>query len=163
MLDRARVNCHRARAPPGQPTWPTREGIAGTHTANTSTDYRVGNITVLKQLEVSLSLGAVILGHTVAWLPVVVRLIYARPQRFDRRLEKASLDWGQSCTNAYVVHDACRLHARDHRVGAITIKVTLGIAGVALAFLRFGVGGETTVEPSSSDATASPVKQVYVR
>ena len=49
---------------------------------------------VMKQLGFSLSLVTVIVGHSIAWMPVVVTQVYARLRRFDRRFEEASMDLG---------------------------------------------------------------------
>ncbi|RWI66014.1 ABC transporter permease [Mesorhizobium sp.] len=96
---------------------------------------------LLKQLGVSLSLGTVILGHTVAWLPVVVTQIYARLRRFDRRLEEASLDLGANQWQTFwrVVFPNIRVAI----VGSTLLVATLSFNDIAITF--FLTGQENTL------------------
>ena len=49
---------------------------------------------VIRHSSLSLSLLTIIIGHSVAWMPIVITQVYARLRRFDRRLEEgASLVW----------------------------------------------------------------------
>ena len=49
---------------------------------------------VINHSRLSLSLFTIVIGHSVAWMPIVITQVYARLRRFDRRLEEASADLG---------------------------------------------------------------------
>lgn len=49
---------------------------------------------LIKRAGFELSLVSVILGHTVAWIPIVVTQVLARLRHFDREIEEASRDLG---------------------------------------------------------------------
>jgi len=77
-----------------------------------------------------------VLGHTVAWLPVVVTQVFARLRRFDRRIEEASLDLGVGNVETF-----CRVtlpNIRSSIVGSALLVFTLSFDEVAITFLLTG-------------------------
>jgi len=91
---------------------------------------------LLKRLNFELSLGAVILGHTVAWLPIVIGQVFARLRRFDQRLEEASFDLGASAVQTFFRITLPNL--RNAIVGSALLVFTLSFDEVAITFMLTG-------------------------
>ena len=88
---------------------------------------------LLKSLGLGLSLWAVILGHSVAWLPVVVGQVTARLRRFDRRIEEASLDLGAGHVQTFLRVSIPNL--KGAIIGSALLVFTLSFDEVAITFL----------------------------
>jgi spermidine/putrescine transport system permease protein len=91
---------------------------------------------ILKGWNLELSLATVILGHSVAWLPVVVTQVSAKLRRLDRSLEEASLDLGASSfeTFRWVVLP----NIASAIFGSALLVFTLSFDEVAITFLLTG-------------------------
>lgn len=91
---------------------------------------------LLKALGFSLSLWAVVLGHTVAWLPVVVGQILARLARLDQGLEEASLDLGAGYLETFF--RVILPNLKSAIIGSALLVFTLSFDEVAITFLLTG-------------------------
>ena len=91
---------------------------------------------VVKRVGVPLSLGTVVLGHTVGWLPVVVSQVHARLRRIDRRLEEASLDLGANYWQTFwrITFPGIR----GAMLGSALLVTTLSLNEVAITFFLTG-------------------------
>ena len=96
---------------------------------------------MIKNVGLSLSLAAVAVGHTVAWLPIVVTQVYARLRRYDRRLEEASMDLGANRTQT-LIHVTLP-NIRSALIGSALLVFTLSFDEIAIAF--FLTGSENTL------------------
>lgn len=96
----------------------------------------LGILLLARQVGVSLSLGTVILGHTVGWLPIVVTQVAARLRRLDRRLEEASADLGATPWQTFwrVTFPGIR----NAVLGSALLVMTLSLNEVAITFFLTG-------------------------
>lgn len=91
---------------------------------------------VLKQMGVSLSLLTVVMGHAVAWMPIVVTQIYARLRRFDRRIEEASMDLGADRIQTF--WRVTLPNIRTAIIGSALLVFTLSFDEIAITFFLTG-------------------------
>lgn len=91
---------------------------------------------LLKSLGIGLSLWAVVLGHTVAWLPVVIGQVAARLRRMDRYIEEASLDLGAGHAETFI--RVVLPNLRGAIIGSALLVFTLSFDEVAITFLLTG-------------------------
>jgi spermidine/putrescine transport system permease protein len=91
---------------------------------------------VVKQADFSLSLVTVVIGHSVAWMPVVVTQVYARLRRFDRRLEEASMDLGADRWQTF--RRVTLPNIRTAIIGSALLVFTLSFDEIAITFFLTG-------------------------
>ncbi|MFN4140462.1 ABC transporter permease [Aestuariivirga sp.] len=91
---------------------------------------------LLKSFGIGLSLWAVVLGHTVAWLPVVIGQVAARLRRMDRYIEEASLDLGAGYIETFLRVTLPNL--KGAIIGSALLVFTLSFDEVAITFLLTG-------------------------
>lgn len=91
---------------------------------------------LLNRLGLDLSLWAVILGHTVAWLPIIIGQIFARLRRFDKRIEEASLDLGAGPIETFFRVTLPNL--RNAIIGGALLVFVLSFDEIAITFLLTG-------------------------
>jgi spermidine/putrescine transport system permease protein len=95
----------------------------------------------LKRFDVPLSLATVILGHSIAWMPIVTGQLLARLRRIDRQIEEASLDLGASRFETFWRVTLPSL--RTAMIGSALLVFTLSFDEVAVTF--FLTGSENTL------------------
>ncbi|TIL83358.1 MAG: ABC transporter permease [Mesorhizobium sp.] len=88
---------------------------------------------LLKSFGFGLSLWAVIVGHSVAWLPIVVEQVAARLRRLDRRIEEASLDLGAGYAQTFLRTVLPNL--KGAIIGSALLVFTLSFDEVAITFM----------------------------
>jgi spermidine/putrescine transport system permease protein len=91
---------------------------------------------VIKRADFSLSLVTVVIGHAVAWMPVVVTQVYARLRRFDRRLEEASMDLGADRWQTF--RRVTFPNIRTAIIGSALLVFTLSFDEIAITFFLTG-------------------------
>lgn len=91
---------------------------------------------VLKDLNVRLSLGTVIVGHSIWCFPIVVTQVYARLRRFDRAIEEASMDLG--ATRMQTFFRVTLPNIRTSLIGSALLVFTLSFDEVPVAFFLTG-------------------------
>ncbi len=91
---------------------------------------------VIKRLDFGLSLATVVIGHSVAWLPIVVTQVYARLRRFDRRLEEASMDLGADRWQTF--RRVTLPNIRTAIIGSALLVFTLSFDEIAITFFLTG-------------------------
>jgi spermidine/putrescine transport system permease protein len=91
---------------------------------------------LVKRAGFDLSLGTVIVGHAVAWLPIVVTQILARLQRFDIRIEQASLDLGAGPFRTFWLVTLPNI--KNAIIGSAMLVFTLSFDEIAITFLLTG-------------------------
>lgn len=91
---------------------------------------------VMKQLDFRLSLVTVIIGHSIAWMPVVVTQVYARLRRFDRRWEEASMDLGANRRQTFF--RVTLPNIRTAIFGSALLVFTLSFDEIAITFFLTG-------------------------
>lgn len=91
---------------------------------------------LLKRINFELSLAAVILGHTVAWLPIVIGQVFARLRRFDQALEEASFDLGAGSMQTFLRITLPNL--KNAIIGSALLVFTLSFDEVAITFMLTG-------------------------
>lgn len=91
---------------------------------------------VMKQLDFGLSLATVVVGHSIAWMPVVVTQVYARLRRFDRRLEEASMDLGANRSQTFFRITLPNI--RTAIIGSGLLVFTLSFDEIAITFFLTG-------------------------
>jgi spermidine/putrescine transport system permease protein len=91
---------------------------------------------VIKMLGMSLSLVTMIIGHTVAWLPLVVSQVHARLRRFDRRIEEASMDLGADRWQTF--WRVTLPNIRTALIGSGLLVFTLSFDEIAVSFFLTG-------------------------
>jgi spermidine/putrescine transport system permease protein len=96
---------------------------------------------LLKQFNLGLSLWAVVLGHTVAWLPTVITQVFARLRRFDVRVEEASQDLGAGPVETFI--RVALPNLKNAVVGSALLVFILSFDEIAITFLLTGT--ETTL------------------
>jgi spermidine/putrescine transport system permease protein len=91
---------------------------------------------IIKRIGLSLSLFTVVVGHSIAWLPIVVTQVFARLRRFDRRLEEASMDLG---ANRWQTFWRVTLpNIRTAIIGSALLVFTLSFDEIAITFFLTG-------------------------
>ncbi|TIV98817.1 MAG: ABC transporter permease [Mesorhizobium sp.] len=88
---------------------------------------------LLKSFGFGLSLWAVVVGHSVAWLPVVVGQVAARLRRLDRSIEEASLDLGAGYAQTFL--RAVLPNLKGAIIGSALLVLTLSFDEVTITFL----------------------------
>lgn len=91
---------------------------------------------VIKRADFSLSLVTVVIGHSIAWLPIVVTQVFARLRRFDRRLEEASMDLGANRWQTFVRVTLPNIHTAI--LGSALLVFTLSFDEIAITFFLTG-------------------------
>lgn len=91
---------------------------------------------ILKGAGYGLSLWAVVLGHAVAWLPVVMGQIAARLSRLDPRIEEASADLGAGSVETFLRVVLPKI--RSAIIGSALLVFTLSFDEVAITFMLTG-------------------------
>lgn len=91
---------------------------------------------LVRRFGFGLSLWAVVLGHTVAWLPIVIAQIMARLSRFDPRIEEASLDLGAGPVETFF--RATLPNLTNAIVGSALLVFILSFDEIAITFLLTG-------------------------
>lgn len=91
---------------------------------------------ILRRFDFGLSLWAVVLGHTVAWLPIVIAQVMARLSRFDQRIEEASLDLGAGPVETFLRVTLPNL--KNAIVGSALLVFILSFDEIAITFLLTG-------------------------
>jgi spermidine/putrescine transport system permease protein len=91
---------------------------------------------LLKRVDVPLSLATVTVGHSIAWLPVVVTQVYARLRRFDRRLEEVSMDLGAGRAQTFL--RVTLPNIRTALIGSSLLVFTLSFDEIAITFFLTG-------------------------
>jgi spermidine/putrescine transport system permease protein len=91
---------------------------------------------LLKGMGLGLSLWAVVFGHTIAFLPIVIGQVMARLQRLDMTIEEASLDLGASHAGTFIKIVLPNLGGAI--IGSALLVFTLSIDEVAITFLLTG-------------------------
>jgi len=91
---------------------------------------------VMKQLDFRLSLVTVIIGHSIAWMPIVVTQVYARLRRFDRRWEEASMDLGANRRQTFF--RVTLPNIRTAILGSALLVFTLSFDEIAITFFLTG-------------------------
>ena len=91
---------------------------------------------VLKDLNVRLSLGTVIVGHSIWCFPIVVTQVYARLRRFDRAIEEASMDLG--ATRMQTFFRVTLPNIRTSLIGSALLVFTLSFDEVPVTFFLTG-------------------------
>lgn len=91
---------------------------------------------LLKGAGFSLSLWAVVLGHTVAWLPIVIGQIASRLERLDPRIEEASADLGAGPTETFI--RVVLPNIRSAIIGSALLVFTLSFDEIAITFMLTG-------------------------
>ncbi|RVC86788.1 ABC transporter permease, partial [Mesorhizobium sp. M2A.F.Ca.ET.017.03.2.1] len=88
---------------------------------------------LLKSFGLGLSLWAVVVGHSVAWLPIVVEQVAAGLRRLDRRIEEASLDLGAGYAETFL--RVVLPNLKGAIIGSALLVFTLSFDEVAIMFL----------------------------
>lgn len=91
---------------------------------------------ILKQFNFGLSLWAVVLGHGVAWLPVVVGQVMARLRQMDRRIEEASMDLGAGPARTFF--KVVMPNLKNAVIGSALLVFTLSFDEIAITFMLTG-------------------------
>ena len=91
---------------------------------------------VIRHSSLSLSLLTIIIGHSVAWMPIVITQVYARLRRFDRRLEEASADLGANLWQTFLRITLPNI--RTAILGSALLVFTLSFDEIAIAFFLTG-------------------------
>jgi len=91
---------------------------------------------LLKQFDFGLSLWAVVLGHTVAWLPIVIAQVSARLRRLDPRIEEASQDLGAGPIETFV--RVALPNLTNAVIGSALLVFILSFDEIAITFLLTG-------------------------
>ncbi len=91
---------------------------------------------LLKGAGYGLSLWAVVLGHSVAWLPIVIGQIAARLSRLDPQLEEASADLGAGPIETFI--RIVLPNIRSAVIGSALLVFTLSFDEVAITFMLTG-------------------------
>ncbi len=87
-------------------------------------------------MDVSLSLLTVMVGHGTALTAIVVTNVYARLQRFDRRIEEASSDLGARPWQTFV--KVTLPNIRNAIIGSSLIAFTLSFDEIPVTFFLTG-------------------------
>ena len=91
---------------------------------------------VIRHSSLSLSLLTIIIGHSVAWMPIVITQVYARLRRFDRRLEEASADLDANLWQTFLRITLPNI--RTAILGSALLVFTLSFDEIAIAFFLTG-------------------------
>ena len=93
-------------------------------------------VLLLRGAGLGLSRWAVVLGHTIAFLPIVIGQVVARLRRLDRAIEEASLDLGAG--QAETFFRIILPNVRGAIMGSALLVFTLSFDEVAITFLLTG-------------------------
>jgi spermidine/putrescine transport system permease protein len=91
---------------------------------------------ILKQFGFKLSLFSVTLGHTVAWIPIVITQVYARLRRFGPELVEASMDLGADRFKTFF--HVTLPNIKTSLIGSALLVFTLSFDEIAVTFLLTG-------------------------
>jgi spermidine/putrescine transport system permease protein len=91
---------------------------------------------ILKRFGFELSLWAVVLGHGVAWLPIVVGQVMARLGQLDRRIEEASMDLGAGPARTFFKIVVPNI--RNAIIGSALLVFALSFDEIAITFMLTG-------------------------
>jgi spermidine/putrescine transport system permease protein len=91
---------------------------------------------LLKRAGFELSLLSVVLGHTVAWLPIVVTQVFARLRRFDPTFEEASIDLGANPFQTFIRITLPNIS--NAILGSALLVFILSFDEIAITFLLTG-------------------------
>ncbi len=101
----------------------------------------ISMLNMAKMMGVNLSLETVIAGHATALVSIVVTQVYARLQRFNRRLEEASLDLGVGPARTF--WRVTLPNIKSAIVGSALLSFTLSFDEIPVTF--FLTGRENTL------------------
>lgn len=101
----------------------------------------ISMLNMLKMMGVTLSLETVIAGHATALVSIVVTQVFARLQRFNRRLEEASLDLGVGPARTF--WRVTLPNIKSAIVGSALLSFTLSFDEIPVTF--FLTGRENTL------------------
>lgn len=90
----------------------------------------------IKRFDMPLSLGTVVIGHSIAWMPIVTGQLLARLRRLDRRIEEASLDLGAGRLETF--RRVTLPNLRSAILGSALLVFTLSFDEVAITFFLTG-------------------------
>jgi spermidine/putrescine transport system permease protein len=96
----------------------------------------ISMLNMFRMLGFNLSLETVILGHGTALVAIVVTQVYARLQRFDRRLEEASGDLGGKPWQTFLMVTLPNI--RSAIVGSGLLAFTLSFGEIPVTFFLTG-------------------------
>jgi len=91
---------------------------------------------ILNRLGVGLSLGTVILGQSLVWMPIVVTQVLARLQRVNPNLEKASMDLGAGAWHTFFLITLPSI--RTAIIGSALLVFTLSFDELPVTFFLTG-------------------------
>jgi spermidine/putrescine transport system permease protein len=96
----------------------------------------ISMLNLFRVLGFNLSLETVILGHGTALVAIVVTQVYARLQRFDRRLEEASSDLGGRPWQTFLLVTLPNI--RSALIGSALLTFTLSFDEIPVTFFLTG-------------------------
>jgi spermidine/putrescine transport system permease protein len=96
----------------------------------------ISMLNMFRMLGFNLSLETVILGHGTALIAIVVTQVYARLQRFDRRLEEASSDLGARPWQTFLLVTLPNI--RSALIGSALLAFTLSFDEIPVTFFLTG-------------------------
>jgi spermidine/putrescine transport system permease protein len=96
----------------------------------------ISMLNLFRMLGFNLSLETVILGHGTALVAIVVTQVYARLQRFDRRLEEASGDLGGRPWQTFLLVTLPNI--RSALIGSALLAFTLSFDEIPVTFFLTG-------------------------
>jgi spermidine/putrescine transport system permease protein len=96
----------------------------------------ISMLNFFSMMDVSLSLATVMVGHGTALTAIVVTNVYARLQRFDRRIEEASSDLGARPWQTFV--KVTLPNIRNALIGSSLISFTLSFDEIPVTFFLTG-------------------------
>lgn len=98
----------------------------------------ISMLNLFRMLGFNLSLNTVILGHATALTAIVVTQVYARLQRFNRRIEEASGDLGARPWQTFLLVTLPNI--RSALVGSALLSFTLSFDEIPVTFFLTGRG-----------------------
>jgi len=96
----------------------------------------ISMLNLFRVVGIGLSLETVILGHATALLAIVVTQVYARLQRFNRKLEEASSDLGERPWQTFFLVTLPNI--RSALVGSALLAFTLSFDEIPVTFFLTG-------------------------
>jgi len=96
----------------------------------------ISMLNFFSMMDVSLSLATVMVGHGTALTAIVVTNVYARLQRFDRRIEEASSDLGARPWQTFL--KVTLPNIRNAIIGSSLISFTLSFDEIPVTFFLTG-------------------------
>ncbi|MQM38631.1 Inner membrane ABC transporter permease protein YdcV [wastewater metagenome] len=91
---------------------------------------------ILHRVDVGLSLGTVILGQSLVWMPIVVTQVLARLERVNPNLEKASMDLGAGMWQTFFLVTLPSI--RTAIIGSALLVFTLSFDELPVTFFLTG-------------------------